>query len=153
MSQTAPTSSTEQITLLPPASEHTTRPRTATAATAGPPQSAAYPAMRSAVSQHSMSGQATPPSVQAPSSAPCTTTDQASATASEPVSEKAMPEDTIIAGRKGSSSGTIAVPSGQAPVPWPAVTGAPAGYPGEAITRTSLRHQGAFDCARTDASL
>lgn len=49
-------------------------------------------------------------------------------------------EDVVIDGRKGSSAGTIAVPADQKPVPWPAVSGAPPGYPG----KTSLVHACTF---------
>ena len=39
-------------------------------------------------------------------------------------------DDAVIIGRRGSPTGTIAVPSGQETVRWPKVSGAPPGYPG-----------------------
>ncbi|DBA75792.1 TPA: hypothetical protein ACH3X1_010200 [Trebouxia sp. C0004] len=69
-----------------------------------------------------------PPAAVQAASVPSTDADPASTAESPP--ENTSSDDTIIAGKKGSSSGTIAVPSGQAAVPWPAVTGAPPGYPG-----------------------
>lgn len=118
----------EQITLRPPTSQQTAQPHTTHTAPAGPPQSAAYPAMPTALPQQPNLGGSTPAAVQAASDP---STDQDSAGTAEPTPKNSSSNDTIIAGRKGSSSGTTAVPSGQAAVPWPAVTGAPPGYPGK----------------------
>lgn len=119
----------QQITLRPPTSQQTARSHTTLTAPAGPPQSAAYPAVPAALPQHPNMGGSPPAAVQAPS-APSTEEGPPS-TAQHSTSENSSSDDTIIAGKKGSSSGTIAVPSGQAAVPWPAVTGAPPGYPGK----------------------
>ena len=119
----------QQITLRPPTSQQTAQCYTTLAAPAGPPQSAAYSAMPAALLQHPNLGVSPPAAVQA-ASVPGTAEDSAS-TAQYSASENSSSDDTIIAGKKDSSSGTIAVPSGQAAVPWPAVTGAPPGYPGK----------------------
>ena len=119
----------QQITLRPPTSQQSAQSHTALAAPAGPPQSAAYPAMPAALPQQPSLGGSPPAAVQA-ASVPSTEEDSAS-TAQYSKFENSSSDDTIIAGKKDSSSGTIAVPSGQAAVPWPAVTGAPPGYPGK----------------------
>ena len=126
----------QQITLRPPTSQHSAQSHTTLAAPAGPPQSAAYPAMPAALPQQPNLGGSPPAAVQA-ASVPSTDEDPAS-TAQYLSSENSSSDDTIIAGKKGSSSGTIAVPSGQAAVPWPAVTGAPPGYPGKQANLVQL---------------
>ncbi len=118
-------SDVQQITLRPQQSEQS---HTTLASPAGPPQSAAYPAMPAALPQQPSLGGSPPAAVQAAS---VPSTDEDSASAAQYSTSENRSSDTIIAGKKGSYSGTIAVPSGQAAVPWPAVTGAPPGYPGK----------------------
>lgn len=105
----------------------------APSASAYPPQSAAYPAMPQAMP----SAGATDARLQSSASAfvaspPCESgSEKQVATGSECSPQSSSSDDTVIAGRKGSASGTIAVPSTQTTVPWPAVPGAPPGYPGD----------------------
>ena len=101
-------------------------------ASAYPPQSAAYPAMLPAMPSV---GARDPTSHSSGSvfvaSPPCESVcGKQAATGSEPSPQSSSSDDTVIAGRKGSASGTIALPSGQTSVPWPAAPGAPPGYPG-----------------------
>lgn len=102
----------------------------APSASAYPPQSAAYPAMppamlsRDASSQSSASASVASPTCKSK-------TEKQVATGSEPSPQSSSSDDTVIAGQKGSASGTIALPSTQTTVPWPAVPGAPPGYPGD----------------------
>ena len=93
-----------------------------------PPQSAAYPAMPSTRARDADAHVSGSPSVASPA---CEAgSDSQVATSNEPFTPGRSSDDTVIAGRRGSANGTIAVPSGQTTVPWPAVPGAPAGYPG-----------------------
>lgn len=92
-----------------------------------PPQSAAYPAMPPVGSQRTGAELASTDVVSPP---PCTSGCEQHVAPSE--SPRSV--DTVIAGRQGSASGTIAVPSGQTSIPWPAVPGAPPGYPGDCHT-------------------
>ena len=86
------------------------------------------------VPQQRQSNQAEQSSEQATSVEPSAKEQNAAvATAQRPQNEAS--EDTVVAGRDGSSSSTIAVSAGQSTVPWPAVTGAPPGYPGKAASR------------------
>ncbi len=126
--QTSGQTNVQKITMRPATSQQSAQSHTALAAPAGPPQSAAYPAMPAALPQQPNLGGSPPAAVQAAS---VPSTDEVSASTAHSTSENSSSDDTIIAGKKGSSSGTIAVPSGQAAVPWPAVTGAPPGYPGK----------------------
>ena len=104
-----------------------------------PPQSAAYPAMPAQLGSKSASLVPTSPA-QATQSATAAQIGPASAV------KQAVPEpdtalvkdnadDVVIAGRKGCSEGTIAIPADQTPVAWPAVSGAPLGYPGQLLLR------------------
>ncbi|KAL3143777.1 hypothetical protein ABBQ32_003606 [Trebouxia sp. C0010 RCD-2024] len=95
-----------------------------TSASPIPPQSAAYPAMAPVDSQRVEPETAS--SVPAPP--PCKSRSEQDVAPSDSP-QNSVSDDTVIAGRQGSSSGTIAVPSGQT-IPWPAVSGAPPGYPG-----------------------
>ena len=53
------------------------------------------------------------------------------ATGNESSPHSSSSDETVIVGRTGSASGTIVLPSDQTIVPWPAVPGAPPGYPGD----------------------
>ncbi len=138
-SKSAGSPAAEQILLQPPASASTPQtaqlypPRTATA---GPPQSAAYPAIPSAAPQQSQSGVSMSGQIRSSPSGLSTTVEGSGVAMADPQNDSS--EDTVIAGRKGSSAGTIAVPSGQATVPWSAVTGAPPGYPGDPCMQQTL---------------
>lgn len=110
----------------------------APSASAYPPQSAAYPAMPSVGTRGSESESKTsvpvtsPPSESGSEEQVATQVPQASDTGdTDCPPQSSSSDDTVIAGRIGSSNGTIAVPSGQTTVPWPAVSGAPPGYPGD----------------------
>ena len=102
-------------------------------AAAWPPQSAAYPAippvMPSVAARDASSQSSGSATVAAP---PCESGHEKQvATGNESFPQSTSSDDTVIAGRKGSASGTIALPSDQTTVPWPTVPGAPPGYPGD----------------------
>ena len=106
-------------------------PTSSTVCPSYPPQSAAYPAM----TKHRDPASSTPQVATNPIASPATreqqATDKAQSEQSSAPASADSEEDVVIDGRKGSSDGTIAVPADQKPVPWPAVSGAPPGYPGK----------------------
>ena len=64
---------------------------------------------------------------------PAVATDKAQPEQSSAPASADNQEDVVIQGRQGSPAGTIAVPADQPPIPWPAVSGAPPGYPGNRL--------------------
>lgn len=108
-------------------------PTSSTLSPSYPPPSAAYPAMTT----HRDPASSTPQVATNPIASSATREQQAVATDKAQSEQSSAPasadseEDVVIDGRKGSSAGTIAVSADQKPVPWPAVSGAPPGYPGK----------------------
>lgn len=123
-----------------------TVPASSTASTpssAYPPQSAAYPAMPTQLKPDSLASSAPKAATfVAPDSA--NSEQQASPAVDTLTGEEHAPaaankdQDIVIEGRKGSTAGTIAVPADQTPVAWPAVPGAPPGYPGKPNSDNAL---------------